>query len=143
MPAQKTVDQLDVGDELEPCELYVSPELNRRYCEALEDLNGRYFAGDGSDGSWVHPGLLLNQSNVTRSVSHVLPNGIANIHAKEEVEFFKPALVGRRLRFFWRVLEKYMKRNRSYMVFECGVSDEDGIDVLRRRMTSTFSRGGE
>lgn len=142
MPSQKTVNQFDVGDELEPGEIDVSAESNRRYCEALEDHNPRYFEGSDGHGPWVHPGLHLNQSNPTKSASHVLPEGMANVHAKDEVEFFAPGRVGKKFRLYWKVLEKYTKRGRQYMVFRCQVVDEDGIHILRRRMTSTFIQGG-
>lgn len=137
----RTIDAFEAGDELAPYELHVSRELNLRYVHALEDEHPRYVEGNPGKAPWVHPGLLLNHSNPTRSASHVLPDGMANIHAKDEVEFFRPGRVGETFRIYWKVVEKYEKRGRNYMIFECRVVGEDGAEVLRRRMTSTFSRG--
>lgn len=140
MSVQKTIDQFDVGDVLVAYELQVTAELNRRYIEALEDPHPRYTTAADAAGPWVHPGVLLSQSNPPKSPSHVLPDGVANVQAKGEAQFLKAARVGGTFRVTWKVLDRYVKRERQYMVFECRVTDGGGEEVLRRRMTTTFVR---
>ncbi len=140
MTTRKTVDQYEVGEELEPYEFHVSPELNRRYLDAVEDHHPRYVEGGGDGVPLVHPSLFLNQSNPTRSPSHILPDGVAAIHAKDEVEFLAPGRVGKTFRVHWKVLDKYLKRGREYRVIDCVVVDEDGVTILRKKLTTTFSR---
>jgi hypothetical protein len=138
VPPQRTIDQFEVGELLASYQLRVSEELNRRYLDALEDDHPRYTAGPDGEGPWVHPGLLLSQSNPPKSVSHVLPHDVANVQAKGEAQFFKPGRVGGTFSVSWKVLDKYVKRERQFMVFECRMIDDTGEEVLRRRMTTTF-----
>jgi hypothetical protein len=136
---QRTIDQFDVGEVLAAYELQVTAELNRRYLEALEDTHPRYTAQNAT-GPWVHPGLLLSQSNPPKSPSHVLPDGAGHVQAKGETQFFKPGRVGATFRVTWKILDRYVKRQRQYMVFECRIIDDEGDEVLRRRMTTTLVR---
>ena len=140
MTTRKTVDQYEIGEEFEPFEFTVTPEFNQRFIDAVEDDDPRYVEGGDGGGPLVHPGLFLNQTNSTRSPSYFLPEGVAGIHAKDEVEFLAPGRVGKTFRVNWKMLEKYMKRERRYWVIECTIVDEDGLAVLRKIATETFSR---
>lgn len=141
MAQTKTIDQFGPDDQIAPHEIHVSEAMNRQVLEAVQDPSPRYREGSAGGGPWVHPSLLLNQSNPTRSPSHLLPAGMANVHAKEEVTFSRPGRVGTTFRFLWKVLERYTKRDRPYTVFECLVLDDQAKVVLRRRMTSTWVKG--
>ncbi len=141
MSVPKTMDQMDVGDTLATYEFRVTPELNRRYLEALDDPHPRYRGPQGGR-AMVHPGLLLNQSNCTRSPGFSLPPGMAAIHAKEETEFLHPAGVNTLLRVHFRIVDRYRKRDRDYVVVEAVIEDGDGTLIMRRRSANTFSRGG-
>jgi acyl dehydratase len=139
MTTRKTLDQYEVGEELEPFEFKVTPEFNRRFIDAVEDHDPRYVLGGEGGGPVVHPGLFLNQTNSTRSPSYSLPEGVAGIHAKDEVEFFALGRVGKTFRANWKVVDKYSKRGREYNVIECVVVDEDGVTIMRKKMTTTPS----
>ncbi len=132
---------MKVGDEFEPNELLVTREFNQQYLEAQEDKHPMYSQQGASGVAVVHPGLLIAHSNVTRSPGFYLPAGVAAVHAKEEVQFLSPARVGKRLRVCWRVVDTYEKRGRPYQVKEAEVVDEDGVVVLRRRITDTYVTG--
>ena len=81
-------------------------------------------------------------SNVTRSPSFYLPPGMATIHAKEEVEFLNPGRVNKTFRVTWKVVETYEKRGRPYQTKETLITDEDGVEILRRRFIDTFMSSG-
>ena len=117
--------------EFEPYTFHVTPELNQRYCDALDDNHARY-------KTLVHPGLLINYSNVTRSPSFHLPEGMAAVHAKEEVEFLNPAMVNKSFTTYWEVIESYQKKGRFYQVKAACIIDEDGRVILKRRITDTY-----
>ena len=141
MAQTRTIDQFGPNDEIASYEIHVSEEMNRKYLEAVQDSSERYSEGTTKGGPWVHPSILLNQSNPTRSASHVLPQGMGHVHAKDEVTFVRPGRAGTTFRALWKVLERYTKRDRPYTVFECRVLDEEGEEVLTRRMTSTWVQG--
>jgi len=143
MAEKKRADQIGVGEEFDTYELLITPEFNQQYLEALEDFHPRYLKETESGPPIVHPGLLINHSNVTRSPSFFLPPGMAAVHAKEEVEYFNPAKVGKTFYVKWRVVEVYMKRGRPYQVKEVLIVDEDGLEILRRKITDTYISGKE
>ena len=141
MAERKGADQVGIGQEFEPYEFRVTPEFNRQYLEAEEDYHPRYLQETDAGLPIVHPALLINHSNVTRSPSFHLPPGMAAIHAKEEVEFLNPGRVGKTFRVSWKVVDMYEKRVRPYQVKEALIVDEDGVEILRRMITDTYIAG--
>ena len=141
MAERKRADQVGVGEEFEPYEYRVTPEFNQQYLEAEEDHHPRYFEETDFGPPIVHPGLFINHSNVTRSPSFYLPPGMAAVHAKEEIEFLNPGRVGKKFRVTWKVVDVYEKRGRPYQVKEVLIVDEDGLEILRRRITDTYIEG--
>ena len=141
MGEKKRADQVGVSEEFEPYELHITPEFNQQYLQALEDYNSRYLEETEFGPPIVHPGPLINHSNVTRSPSFYLPPGMAAVHAKEEVEYLNPGRVGKAFRVTWKVVDVYTKRGRPYQVKEALIVDEDGIEILRRKITDTYIYG--
>lgn len=139
MPEKRSAHLMEVGEEFEPLEFLVTPELNQQYLYAAEDYHPRYTDRSEIGPPLVHPGLLLNMSNNTRSPSFHLPQGWAEIHAAEDTEYLQPAIVGKKLRVTWKVMEAYQKRGRPWHVLDILVTDEDGREILRRKMTNTYA----
>ncbi len=133
--------QFSDKDGFEPFTFLVTPELNEQYLYAVQDYHPRYLEVRGSGSPWVHPSLLLNQSNLTRSPSFGLKAGMAGVHAKEEVEFLNPGRVGKQFRVTWKVVEEYEKREKLYTVIETLIVDEDGREILRRKTHGVIAKG--
>ena len=136
MSEPKSAHIMDVGERFAPLEFVVTRELNEQYLYAEEDYSAIYL--DAEDPV-AHPGLLLNMSNNTRSSSFHLPQGWAEIHAAEETDYRNPARLGKRLTVTWEVVEKFEKRGRPWHVLDIRIADEDGLEILRRKMTNTFA----
>lgn len=143
MAEKKRADQLEVGQEFTPLELRVTPEFNQQYLEAVEDFHPRYLQETDFGPPIVHPALLIVQSNVTRSPSFHLPPGMAAVHAKEEVEYLNPGRVGKTFTIYWKVVDTYEKRGRPYQVKDTLIIDEDGVEILRRKIIDTYIGGKE
>jgi len=141
MGETKKKSQFSGEDGFEPYTFQVTPELNEQYLYAVQDYHPRYLESTDKGAPVVHPGLLLNQSNLTRSPSFGLKAGMAGVHAKEEVEFLNPARVGKQLRVTWRVVEEYEKRDKLYTVVEALIVDEDGQEIMRRRTHGVIAKG--
>ena len=131
---------LQVGDEQEPLVFTVTPELNQQYLFAVEDYHERYWARGEWGAPIVHPSILMNQSNRTRSPSFKLPKGWSSIHARDETEFHSAARVGETLTVSWKVVERYERRERPYQALEVRITRPDGQLALRRIAHSTVSR---
>jgi hypothetical protein len=141
MPEKNRADQVASGEEFEPYEFQVTTEFNQQYLEAIEDYHPRYLKDTDFGPPAVHPALLIAQSNVTRSPSFYLPYGMAAVHAKEEVEYLNPGRVGKKFKVSWKVVAIYEKRGRPYQVKEALIIDEDGVEILKRRITDTYITG--
>ena len=129
----------EVGHELVPFEFEVTPELNQQYLFAEEDYHERYLKGGPNGSGLVHPALLLNMSNPTRSPSYRLRENSGGLHAKEETWSLAPAPVGARFQINWTVVDTYEKRGRPYKVAEAVVSTVDGLEVMRRHVHETYT----
>lgn len=143
MPEKRRADHVGVGEEFEPCEFRVTPEFNEQYLEAVDDYHQRYLQETRSGPAIVHPALFLNYSSITRSPSFSLPPGMAAVVAKDEIEYLNPGRVGRSFRVRWKVVDTYTKRGRPYQVTDITVVDEDGLEIMRRRMNCTYMAGEE
>ena len=139
MPEKIRTDQLKVGHEMERLEFVVTPEFNENYLDAVEDHHPRYTRETEFGPPVVHPALLNNYSNSTRSPSFYLPPGVGGIMAADETEYINPARVGKTLRVSWKVVDRYEKRGRQYLVREASIVDEDGTEILRRKTALVFA----
>jgi hypothetical protein len=143
MAERKTADQLGIGEEFEPCQFLVTPEFNHQYLEAVDDHHRRYLEETQLGPPIVHPALFLNYCSITKSPSFYLPPGMAAVVAKDEIEYLNPGRVGKSFRVSWKVVDTYTKRGRIYQVTEISVVDEDGMEILRRRMNCTYMAARE
>ena len=138
---QKPATDLAVGESYAPYSFRVTPELNEQYCYAEEDYHPRYRETTAEGPPMVHPALIMNMSNRTRSPSFYMPPGRSVLHAKDDIEFVNPAYVGKELFVTWTVCERYEKRGKEFMVIDCRVTDEDGREIIRRYSHNTHIAG--
>lgn len=138
MSDSRPADQMVVGDAFAPLELTVTPELNQQYLFAEEDFHPRYFEAGPWGAPLVHPALVFNMSNITRSPSFRTSPGAAAIHTGEETAFHTPARVGQTLRVTWTVVDAYERRGRPYHVQIAEVT-AGGTPILTRRLWHTYS----
>jgi len=139
MTEKKSAHLFKVGEEFEPLEFVVTPELNQQYLYAEEDFHSRYIEATREGPPLVHPAILYNMSNNTRSPSFFLPPGWGEIHAGEETEFLNPARVGKKIRVTWKVIDTFEKKGRPWHVLDILIVDEDGVQIMKRKMTNTFA----
>ncbi len=125
-----------VGRDMGGHEYAVTSELVRVYEEGTEDRH-EWYAGRSPFGGAVAPALLFH-SEVYKNLAWYLPNLIGNLHAKQEWELFHPMLVGDTVRTRSTVVERYVKRNREYVVNEVVISDAEGGWLQRSRTHQSF-----
>lgn len=107
-----------------------------RYGDGTEDHNPWYHV-PSSSGAPVAPALLFH-SEVYRDLGWYLPNLIGNLHARQEWELFHHFLVGDTVRTRSTVVDRYVKRNREYIVNEVLITDADGRWLQRSRTHQSF-----
>ena len=98
----------------------------------------RYEAGTGSPTTRLAPPPLLLHSEVYRSLAWYLPNVFGNLHARQEWDLFAPLPLDAPIRTRSTVADRYVKRNREYVVNEVLVTDAAGRWLQRSRTHQSF-----
>ena len=127
----KTISYEDVvvGDEFKSDDFLIKPEDLETYAFAVDDRNPWYFEDSPFGGPIVHPTMLGNQALLLRHSKYIGPAGL---HAKMQFEFLEPLRVGMRVRSYGKILDKYEKRERHYMVTQFETREEASGKVLVR-----------
>lgn len=124
---------VQVGEEYMSDDFLIKPEDVETFAFAVDDHDAWYFddAPDLPDlpfgGKIAHPVMLGNQALMMRHGTYIVPAGL---HAKMQFEFVEPIRVGMRVRTRGKVIDKYERRGRHYMVTEFATRDESSGTVL-------------
>lgn len=139
MPIKRSAHLYTAGEEFKPFVFTVTPELNQQYLYAVEEFSPVYWERSDFGEPLVHPSILLNMSNRTRSPSFFLEPGWASVHASDEAKFVNPAFVGRKFKVSWKVAEVYEKKGRTWNVIDADIIDDSGAEIMRRRLHTVFA----
>jgi hypothetical protein len=126
------VPNLQKAIRYEPSEFTVTPEYNEQYLYGTENYDKHYLEKTGMGDPLVHPGLLLNQANVTRSPNFKVFSGVVSVHTRSEVEFVNPGRVGQHFRVTWIFSNMYTHKEKLYGVVSAEIRNDDDKVVLRR-----------
>jgi len=118
-----------VGEEFMSDDFLIKPEDVETFAFAVDDHDPWYFEDSPLGGKIAHPVLMGNQALLMRHSKYIVPAGL---HAKMQYEFVEPFRVGMRVRTRGKVIDKYEKRGRHYMVTEFATRDEETGTVLTR-----------
>ena len=132
-----TYEGLQVGEEFVSDTFLVTPEEIETYAFAVDDHHPWFLEESPFGGSVAHPTLLANQALRLRHSRYIVPAGL---HAKMEFEFLEPIRPGVRARSRGRVVDKYERRGKPYMVTEYVTEDEHGTALVRGRFTQMIFR---
>jgi len=121
-----TLDSLQLGDEFVSDDHLVIPEDIEAHGFAVED-----------DHSWLAeklapPTLMANQALHLRHSKYIVHAGL---HARMEFSFVEPIQVGMRVRTRGKVIDKYERRGKPYMVTEYVTEDDAGRALVRGQFT--------
>ncbi len=122
-------DALRIGEEFKSDDLLIKPGDVETFAFAVDDHHPWYFEDSPFGGTIVPPLLLGTQAlrlRTSKYISH------AGLNAKVQLEFVKPLRVGMRVRSYGKIVDKYEKRGRHYMVTEFTTKDEESGVVLTR-----------
>jgi acyl dehydratase len=131
-----TADDIYVGRYIGQRKVEITAELVQQYCEAVEDRSPLY-SNESRSGGALAPALLLH-SEVYRSLEWYLPRIYGNLHARQEWDLFHPATMGEMVTTRSLVIDRYIKRDREYVVNEVTCFGEDGRTLNRGRTHQSF-----
>ncbi len=129
-------DERYVGRDYGAQDYQITPELVATYIAGTGDDNP-WYRGDSPLGGPVAPALILH-SAVYRTLEWYLPKIYGNLHARQEWELFAPVMVGETIRTRSLIVDRYLKRDREYVVNEVIVSNPAGHVVSRSRTHQSF-----
>ena len=112
-------DEVVIGEELGSYEYLLTQEMLDNFRAAVEDPDAPY------------PTLAVKHD--ATALAMVYDDQTGGVNAGNEVEFFNPPIPGKRVKVTGRVYDKYLRRDKPYMVIEATAEDEDGrlIEKLR------------
>jgi acyl dehydratase len=122
-----------------PTEVHVGQDVGGRTFSITRDMIERYRLGTTSnvEAAGFAPALTIH-SEVYRDLSWYLPNLIGNLHARQEWEMFHPLHAGQLVRSRVTVVDRYRRKNRSYVVAEVLLTDDHGRWLQRSRTHQSF-----
>lgn len=125
-----------VGRDYPGREVHITRELVRVYAEGTADDNAWYSGGSPFGGA-VAPALILH-SECYKDLSWYLPNLYGNLHARQEWELFHPIMVGDTVATRSLIVDRYVKRDRDFIVKEVSCYGADGRLLNRGRTHQSF-----
>jgi acyl dehydratase len=124
-----------VGQYFGEREIDITPDLIQHYESSVEDHNP-WYSGDSPFGGAVAPALLLH-SECYHTVDWYL-SYFGNLHARQEWELFHPVMAGDKVTCRRQIVDRYLKRDREYLVMEVGTYAPDGRLLVRGRTHQSF-----
>jgi hypothetical protein len=127
-----TYEAITVGETFTSNDHLITPEDVETYAYAVDDYRA-WFCGDGDgQGQYAHPTIMANQALHLRHSKYIVHAGL---HAKMEFQFLQPLRVGMRVRSQGKIIDKYIRRDKKYMVTEYVTLDENDTELIRGQFT--------
>mgnify|MGYP003589610134 CR=1 FL=1 len=139
MKKKFSYETIDVGEELGRKEILITDEMIRTCAGAIESARPWYFEDSPFGGRIAPPTIFDNETLRMLDENY---ERFGSIHAKQAWEFKNPARLGKKVTVTVRLVEKYVRRDRPWIVMELLAGDEDGVEVCRGRHTSLMSMKG-
>lgn len=124
-------EDMELGEELPEVVLQHDEDLQGRMLVALEEENPWYWKESPWGDPILNPVLLDDAPMVSANLAYEYPFGF--VHARQETEFYHPVPLGKAVRVQTKIVDKYRKRDRGYLVIESLIVDDDGIKIMKTR----------
>lgn len=131
MGSQENYEAIPIGMDLGPLEMTLDEETVRSRTERAQ-----WEAKGPKEKGFSPPGITISQH--ARMKFEALPEMKVSIWAKSEHEFLKPMKLGSKIFIRGRIVDKYIKRGRNYMVTDLETVDETGEVLLRSHETAVY-----
>ncbi|MYE41948.1 MAG: hypothetical protein F4X27_17245 [Chloroflexi bacterium] len=112
-------DKIEIGEELGSYEYTLTQEMLDNFRASIDDPDA------------VFPTLAVKYD--ATAFAMVYDDQTGGVNAGNEVEFFNPPIPGKKILVTGRIADKYLRRDKPYMVIEATAIDEDGrlLEKLR------------
>jgi hypothetical protein len=142
MSGYRRFDDVEVGDVYPPQPLAVAltAALVDGFLAATGDETDLYGAGLASSEAQPRraPSMIASVYLIDLLATRGSPPG--GIHAKQSVRFHRPLAVGETLSLQARVVDKYVRKEKPYVVSDFEARGEDGALAATGRVTSIWGK---
>jgi acyl dehydratase len=128
--------EIHVGRDFGGFDFDITPATIENYIAGTGDDN-LWYTGESPLGGALAPALILH-SAVFRRHDWYLPNVFGNLHARQEWQGFGPIRPGDQLHSRCVIVDRYIRRDREYVVNECLILNADGRILQRSRTHQSF-----
>ncbi|MGO4705953.1 hypothetical protein AB4072_09285 [Microvirga sp. 2MCAF38] len=130
-------DEVEIGDvyPTAPLAFEVSAAVVDGFLVATGDDTGLYA---GADDNRRAPSMVASVYLIDLLMARRSPPG--GIHAKQAIRFHRPLAVGETLEIQARVVDKYVRKERPYVVSDFEARGSDGGLAASGRITSIWGR---
>ena len=123
---------LPIGMEMGPLEIVLDSGAVKKRAELVQWQTQKQLEKIG----FSPPGTTIRYH--AQMKFEALPDLRASIWAKSEHEFLKPMKVDSKVYIRGKVVEKYVKRGRNYVIADYETVDEEGEVLMRSRETTVY-----
>jgi hypothetical protein len=116
---QLDYNKLQIGEELGSYEYLLTQEMLDEYRKSVDDPEA------------VFPTIAVKHD--ATALAMVYEDTIGGVNAGNEIELHNPPIPGKKIRVTGRIHDKYVRREKPYLVIEAKAVDEDGrlIETMR------------
>jgi len=130
-------EDLLLGKEFEPFKMQVDTDTVDRFLMAIEEEHNLYYKSNKTAEEWGYNrslaphGLSAVYARLSYLKNYTMPGG--GILAKQEFQFFRPVFINDRLVCKAKVIDRFNKEDRKYVVFEINTfnQNEKKVSVVR------------
>ena len=112
-------DQVEIGEELGSYEYVMTQDMLDTFRASIDDPEATF------------PTLAVKHD--ATALNMVYDDTTGGVNAGNEVEFFNPPIPGKKIFVTGRIADKYLRRDKPYLVIEATAVDEDGRLLERLR----------
>ena len=110
---------VQVGEELGSYEYLLTDEMVALYRRAVDDPDA------------VFPTIAVKHDATSLALAYDDQTG--GVNAGNEIELHHPPVPGKKIRVTGRIYDKYIRRDKPYLVIEATATDEDGRLIEKMR----------
>ena len=124
-------DKLEVGETLPEMRIIYDEDMQGRFLAALQEENPWYHKESPWGSPLTYHPLLDDAPMEAAMQRYQYP--FSFVHARQETEFINPLPLGKPAHITTKIVDKYVKRDKGYIVIESLIVDEDGVEIMRTR----------
>ena len=112
-------DKVEIGEPLGSYEYLMTQEMLDNFRASVDDPEAPF------------PTLAVKHD--ATALAMVYDDKTGGVNAGNQVEFFNPPIPGKKIRVSGRIADKYLRRDKPYLVIEATAVDEDGRMLEKMR----------